>query len=372
MNVRPGPLSTGLNDAGGSSAYPPYRGARPPDNSAPYSPNLANNRGNLVTPPMSGSSNGAPRMSTMSNGMARRPGEPSPPNSIGARSSYGTNYSSSENHRRQAARMEEKLSQHYHILKRFLAQSLHDDKISAKPNRARDKLLRLSSIQFQELSTDVYDELQRRQSAAAQQNGPNSIPIYLLRRENFHPKRNQARQKLATLPPPRFRDLATDVFYELERRFPHFAGNNIQRQGSPAMYGQGPPSRGTTPNGVRPPRNASLSGQVMAGLGIPGVGADDELGRPTAKTFQSNTIIPNKSTMVEDDDDDGMSDVYGGRRDTTLTSRSAAGKIHAEYETKINELQEKLRGLEGQVTSRDDELKGLQDADQERDRVCGR
>jgi hypothetical protein len=28
-----------------------------------------------------------------------------------------------------------------------------------------------------------------------------------------------------------------------------------------------------------------------------------DYGRPQAKTFQSNTIVPNKSTMVEDDDD---------------------------------------------------------------------
>ena len=34
----------------------------------------------------------------------------------------------------------------------------------------------------------------------------------------FHPKRNQARQKLATLPGSRFRELATDVFGEIGRR----------------------------------------------------------------------------------------------------------------------------------------------------------
>ncbi|KAG8932703.1 component of the polarisome [Tulasnella sp. 418] len=41
-------------------------------------------------------------------------------------------------------------------------------------------------------------------------------------REDFHPKRNQARQKLATLPPTRFKDLSSDVFYELGRRYPEF------------------------------------------------------------------------------------------------------------------------------------------------------
>ena len=41
-------------------------------------------------------------------------------------------------------------------------------------------------------------------------------------RDDFHPKRNQARQKLATLPASRFKDLSSDVFYELSRRYPEF------------------------------------------------------------------------------------------------------------------------------------------------------
>ena len=256
---------------------------------------------------------------------------------------------------------EDKLSQHYAILRRFLGQSIRDEKGDLKQNRARDKLLRLSGVQFQELSTDVYDELLRRQSAQGQQtNGPGQVPPYLLPRDNFHPKRNQARQKLATLPPPRFRDLATDVFYELERRFPHFSGRDIPRNGSPL----GPPSRVGTPNSMRyGTRNQSLSGQVMGGGGIPG-GPDDPYGRPTAKQFQSNTIIPNKSTMVEDDDDDGLSDVYASRRDTTYTARSMGGsdkdrKVVTEYESQINELQGKLKELEDTLRQKDSQLDEL-------------
>jgi hypothetical protein len=41
-------------------------------------------------------------------------------------------------------------------------------------------------------------------------------------REDFHPKRNQARQKLATLPNSRFEDLSSDVYFELVRRYPEF------------------------------------------------------------------------------------------------------------------------------------------------------
>ena len=267
--------------------------------------------------------------------------------------------------------MEERLSQHYTILKRFLAQSLRDEKGNPRPNRARDKLLRLSPVQFQELSTDVFDELLRRQSSGGQQtNGPGQVPPYLLPKENFHPKRNQARQKLATLPTPRFQDLATDVFYELERRFPMFAGNSISRVGSPTMSMRGTPSRVGSPNGMKPnygQRNASLGSQVMAGLGIPGAeGSNDNQGRPMVKTSQSNTIIPNKSTMVEDDDEEG-SDVYGSRRDTTFTSRSMGGsdkdrKAIAELEALVEELQVKVRGLEKQLHGKDAEMDKLHDS----------
>ena len=255
--------------------------------------------------------------------------------------------------------MEERLAQHHAVLRRFLAQALRDEKANPKPNRARDKLLRLSPVQFQELSTDVYDELLRRQSSQSQQmNGPGQVPPYLLPRDTFHPKRNQARQKLATLPPPRFQDLATDVFYELERRFPVFAGKDISRIGSPSLN---PPSRTGTPNGMRNrygSRNTSLGSQVMAGLGIPGL----EDGRPQPKTFQSSTIVPNKSTMVEDDDDD-TSDIYGGRRDTTYTTRSMGNaekdrKI-AEFETQVGEYDGKVKSLEEQLRSKDLELDKL-------------
>ena len=41
-------------------------------------------------------------------------------------------------------------------------------------------------------------------------------------RDDFHPKRNQARQKLATLPKTKFKDLSGDVFHELGRRYPEF------------------------------------------------------------------------------------------------------------------------------------------------------
>ncbi|KAE8226084.1 hypothetical protein CF319_g1277 [Tilletia indica] len=118
---------------------------------------------------------------------------------------------------------------HYRDLLNFLHS--HLAKAQTRPRTtAREKLTRLSKQQFTELSTDVYDELVRRQKASLTLNQspggpapPSAIPPHLEVRPEFHPKRNQARQKLATLPKTRFKDLASDVFFELERRFPEFA-----------------------------------------------------------------------------------------------------------------------------------------------------
>lgn len=100
---------------------------------------------------------------------------------------------------------------------------------------ARQKLTRLTRQQFQELSTDVYDELIRRKTNSDVQglspvsllsprtsNSPAALVPFLPVRDEFHPKRNQARQKLATLPMSRFKDLSSDVYYELVRRYPEF------------------------------------------------------------------------------------------------------------------------------------------------------
>lgn len=348
MNNRNGPLSpVSIGSNNEWSGIEKYQD----DNDSPYQMN----RGQLASPPISSASNGT--MDGRDSGGS--PGNPSPPSSIG-RSSIGTGtglYAGSENgQEKKDEQFEALLSEHYISLKRYLAASLRDEKGNpTRPNRARDKLLRLSPVQFQELSTDVFDELLRRQQGGRRTpNGPRNDqgpPPYLLPKNSFHPKRNQARQKLSTLPPPRFRDLATDVFFELERRFPQFTTGPGTRIGSPVST-RGPPSRNGTsmdmpprgPSRMRRPSDASSIGpysmrserrsegrsesrngprmappHVPNGTLIPpspGMPTSD-YGRPTPKTFQSNTIVPNKSTMVEDDEsgpednDDDDGDAFG-------------------------------------------------------------
>lgn len=301
--------------------------------------------------------------------------------------------------------MEMTLSQHYNVLKRFLGAQNRDEKGNIKSNKARDKLLRLSAIQFHELSTDVYDELLRRQAANPPPGRPprQDVPPYLLPRENFHEKRNQARQKLSSLQQGRFRDLATDVFCEHERRFPHFA---TQDMGPPGPRGRGPPPgpNGYPPNGYgpRPPSNgypggprAGSRGPPPGGRGYPpqgrfpprqgslggpppGVGQNGDPQEPLPKTFLSNTIVPNKSTMVEEDDDvAGIEDEYDRRSDafaldSVLTSRrgttttlggSDKDKKLADSQAQVSTLEQKIEELEESLRNRDSD-------DQARSNVC--
>ena len=316
------------------------------------------------------------------------------------------------------ALQEEALAQHYHVLKRYLAPTLRDEKGNPRPNRARDKLLRLSATQFHELSTDVYDELLRRQAAAPPppppgrppRPAPQNVPSHLLPRKEFHPKRNQARQKLSSLQSDRFRELAADVFFELERRFPEFSAGNMGRRGSPAdgmkgrssPYDSRPPSRpgsrgqrggfgppggppgpppamrngsmggppGGPPGGYPPRKGSVASADGAASRGSP----DSQFGRPQPKTFESSTIVPNKSTLVEDDDDQvGMEDDYdsrsemGGsrqsRRDTSRTSRSNTSSDRAaiaQYQMQVSALEKKVDDLELRLQDKDTQLNNLE------------
>ncbi|WWD22449.1 hypothetical protein CI109_106940 [Kwoniella shandongensis] len=136
---------------------------------------------------------------------------------------------------REVARM------HWRALREFLASWLKEESPSSRAS-AREKLTRLTKLQFQELSTDVYDELMRRM--AVDNGNPDGNVPFLPVREDFHPKRNQARQKLATLPKNRFKDLASDVFYELRRRYPEFEEEDAHNQ---IRYDEPPPAPGPRP-----------------------------------------------------------------------------------------------------------------------------
>lgn len=108
-------------------------------------------------------------------------------------------------------------------------------------------------------------------------------------------------------------------------------------------------------SGGYPPRQGSLGGPPSGPNGEPA---------PLPKSFQSNTIVPNKSTMVEDDDDavgteddfDARSDAFGlegvlSRRDTTTTFGDGERN-----QTHASTLQEKVEALEELVRIKDEQL----------------
>ena len=127
------------------------------------------------------------------------------------------------------------------LLQFFRSQAVRSSLLTPSRTNAREKLTRLNKQQFAELSTDVHDELQRRQDESQSQ-------PYLQGRSDFHPKRNQARQKLATLPKNRFRDLASDVFFELERRYPELP-QDLRHESLEELMG---PREGQAPSGLPP------------------------------------------------------------------------------------------------------------------------
>ncbi|KIX08193.1 uncharacterized protein Z518_02849 [Rhinocladiella mackenziei CBS 650.93] len=307
-----------------------------------------------------------------------------------SRSSDGT---ISDEQSRKYRRMEAELLRHYTVLKGYLKGGAQ---APPRPNKARDKLLRLSPVQFHELSTDVFDELQRRQAATPLPGRPprqQNVPPFLQPRPDFHEKRNQARQKLSSLQTPRFRDLSTDVFCELERRFPQFSRPDGGRRDSSRSQSRGPRGSGSRdgpagPNSFGPPPRSQSFGVSGPGLppkpdsvtNIPQFDnpPSNDYGRPMAKQFQSNTITPNKSTMVEDEDDtpgtdskyDRSSDAFGlessltsprSDRDTSATSQSGVSMTFnsKSHPLTLTELQDKVADLESNLEAKDDELRQL-------------
>ena len=388
--------------------------------SEPASPNPAP-RGALATPPSSGGPpfNPLELNAPDSNGQRPHPSgpalNPSPPSSVTSRSRISDGTLSDQSSKRYR-RMEEVLSQHYVVLKRFLQQPPRDEAGNLRSNRARDKLLRLSPVQFLELSTDVYDELLRRQAAsAAGRPGPPrpDVPPHLLPRSEFHEKRNHARQKLSSLQHQRFKDLATDVYCELERRFPHFQNHDRRGSATPSVRGRypsgssgygprpdsngpygyppngypprsqsrgpgGPGGRGypPPPGGRFPPRQGSLSGLPPPGspAGLGGINGETiPENAPYQKSFQANTIVPNKGTLVEDDedgstfdDDDRRSDAFAldkvlqSRRETTTTlGGSDRDKKLADSQAQVSTLEARVVELELELKKKDEEMESI-------------
>ncbi|CAM9022678.1 unnamed protein product [Wickerhamomyces anomalus] len=187
----------------------------------------------------------------------------------------------------------------YHgALKQFL--SVSNASAKANPKRAakaREKLLKLSATQFYELSTDVFDELERRIDESREE------PDFLLPKSTFHPKRNEAREKLGSLQQGRFRDLVSDIFYEIERRDYH---KTQQRASYHSFdYGGQRSSKGSNLNNdLNPsPANGNINKNGVVGL-------------------QSTTVIPTKAELAwSSDEGEDMDEKNNDKQQTIIQNQ---------------------------------------------------
>ncbi|KAH8087889.1 hypothetical protein BXZ70DRAFT_540058 [Cristinia sonorae] len=224
---------------------------------------------------------------------------------------------------------------HFDELHRYLASYLVREPANSR-STARQKLTRLTRQQFQELSTDVYDELVRRKTNTSE----NEIP-FLPVRDDFHPKRNQARQKLATLPTGRFKDLSSDVYYELARRYPEFkdeapdiaalvsSGSNYED--SPAPTRSGRQSQDTDFNGLPSARKPSEDFSIGRRSEIDPYGSND----PYSPAPSSSTVGTRRRPS-EDRRKPSQDAIMGRRRPSesqSVTSDSTSSATNAQSAT---------------------------------------
>lgn len=108
-----------------------------------------------------------------------------------------------------------KFNQYYKEIQNYFDLNIsnpHESEL--EKNDSRSKLAALTETQLLELSSDVHDELQRRESIK----NANDVESGLEPIDTFHEKRNIARKKLSLLPNERFDDLLGNIIQEIERR----------------------------------------------------------------------------------------------------------------------------------------------------------
>lgn len=146
-------------------------------------------------------------------------------------------------------------------------------------------------------------------------------------RSEFHPKRNQARQKLATLPLQRFSDLAGDVFFDLGRRYPDFMDEEAASPTSvPGLSSRSAPSH-------LPVNAASALRRTPTPTGA-------------ANSASNDVVVPNKSTIVMEEP---ASSGYG---------RSARGEISPPTSSSNSNQNDRSGGYSGSPQNSTNDNKG--------------
>ncbi|GAN05354.1 cell polarity protein [Mucor ambiguus] len=228
---------------------------------------------------------------------------------------------------------------YYVELKSYLKELLAQEAIDGPhPHRvaARQKLTRLSNLQFHELAMDVYDEVVRR-------NKNDKFLPFLAVKEEFHPKRNQARQKLATLPVARFQDLASDVYSELTRRYPNLIENDQDTYSHlpPIPKIPASPTYNNTPQPSKSTNIVPVKGMINVENVVDNDMEEDEnrYNRSPTSTVVAGTKEPK----------DYFSRSTAPLKNEGYNQSSDIEKIRSDYEYQINMMTSRIKQLQDQV-----------------------
>lgn len=153
------------------------------------------------------------------------------------------------------------------------------------------KLSRFSLTHLSELSSDIHDEICRRQNASDYPQG------YLPYRNDIHVKRNNARRQFSTLSVQRFGDMCRDVIAELERRFPQLRAVPVPAVPESPEIPEVSARRPSLANRQRQLEQEKTAPVPSAAMLRPDTADSDKSVR---QVFQSE-VNPVKSVMVEDD-----------------------------------------------------------------------
>ncbi|KAK9493612.1 hypothetical protein V1508DRAFT_396772 [Lipomyces doorenjongii] len=231
-------------------------------------------------------------------------------------------------HKNDLASNEYILYTHYVAFEAFVNMPPDSSLVPPSPRQAksRERLHRMPRAPFIELSVDVFDELQRRQAIAAAKDAglTPTVPEALVPQDGLHPKRNTTREHLAVLQSSRFRDLVLDVYFEVARRLSQpQSETGAARKANPQMLQPAGPVPKVQSPVTAPAQRQATTGNYSSGHSSSNStssnGGSSVYGRPVPKTFQTSTVVPTKSSMIERSDDSGDDELAGS---TSLSTRS--------------------------------------------------